>query len=267
MNYERIPFEGSTAYVDTYFLDNSSEMVEDRKRPLVIICPGGGYEMTSDRESEPVAIRMLSLGFHAMVLRYSVAPSRFPESLVQLAKTVKMAREQAEEWGVDTEKIIVAGFSAGGHLAASLGVFWQETFLKEYLEGENTQWQPNALLLNYPVITSGTYAHEGSFRSLLGEEYEEKKDFLSLEKQVSRFTPRTFLWHTLEDGAVPMENSLSFAQSLRANEVSFELHLFPKGGHGLSLGTSETSLSNGYGIQEEITVWPDLFATWVKNNL
>ncbi|MGM0125448.1 hypothetical protein IGI37_002847 [Enterococcus sp. AZ194] len=267
MKHERIQLDNSTAYVDTYFLSNSPEMIEDRKRPLVIICPGGGYEMTSDREAEPVAIRMLNMGFHAMILRYSVAPSRFPESLVQLARTVQIARQHAQDWGVDTAKIIVAGFSAGGHLAASLGVFWHEDFLKDSLEGDQETWQPNALLLNYPVISSGSFAHLGSFHSLLGENYEELKEFVSLEKRVSNKTPQTFLWHTLEDDTVPMENSLAFAQSLRKYDVPFELHLFPKGGHGLSLGTKETSVSNGYGIQKEITVWPDLFRTWVENNL
>ncbi|KAF1299505.1 acetylesterase [Enterococcus sp. JM4C] len=267
MKHERIKLDDSTAYVDSYLLANSPEMIADRKRPLVVICPGGGYEMTSDREAEPVAIRFLGMGFHALILRYSVAPSRFPESLVQLAKTVQLARNNADEWGVDPDKIIVAGFSAGGHLAASLGVFWQKDFLKEYLEGENSQWQPNALLLSYPVISSGPFAHNGSFHSLLGDKYEELKDFASLETQVSENTPQTFLWHTVEDDAVPMENSIAFAQSLRKYKVPFELHLFPKGGHGLSLGTDATSISNGYGLQEEITVWPDLFETWVKHNL
>lgn len=104
----------------TYFLDNSPEIDPERKRPVVLICPGGGYQMTSDREAEALAVRFMAMGYHAAILRYSVAPARFPEALLQLATAVAMLRENAEKWHIDTEKIVVQGSSAGGHLAASL---------------------------------------------------------------------------------------------------------------------------------------------------
>ena len=115
----------------TYFLDNSPEIDPERKRPVVLICPGGGYQMTSDREAEALAVRFMAMGYHAAILRYSVAPARFPEALLQLATAVAMLRENAEKWHIDTEKIVVQGSSAGVHLAASLGVFWNKPLLQK----------------------------------------------------------------------------------------------------------------------------------------
>lgn len=144
----------------TYFLDNSLEIDPERKRPVVLICPGGGYVMTSDREAEALAVRFMAMGYHAAILRYSTAPARFPEALLQLATAVAMLRENAEKWHIDTEKIVVQGSSAGGHLAASLGVFWNKPFVAEALGIASEKFRPNGLMLSYPVITSGEKAHQ-----------------------------------------------------------------------------------------------------------
>lgn len=259
-----IQIEDIPARLVTYIQDNNEEIDKKRKRPAILICPGGGYEMTSAREAEPIALKMLSYGYQAFVLYYNVATAKFPQALLELAKAVQLIRQNQDEWHVDENKIIVSGFSAGGHLAASLGVFWNESFIKNALGGENSEWQPNGLSLSYPVISSGTFGHEQSIRSLSGDRYEELKELLSLENQVNEQTPPTFLWHTLEDGLVPMENSMLFANALRKVNVPFEMHLFPKGGHGLSLGTLETAAGGEYGIEDTVTVWPDLFRNWVN---
>ena len=145
----------------TYFLGNSPEIELDRRRPVVVICPGGAYSATSDREAEGIAMQFLGRGYHAAVLRYSTAPARFPEALQQLALAVSMLRERAEEWHIDPDKIVVQGSSAGGHLAASLGVFWKKAFLSERLGKPSEAFRPNGLMLSYPVITSGEKAHMG----------------------------------------------------------------------------------------------------------
>ncbi|MGN7296977.1 alpha/beta hydrolase [Ferdinandcohnia sp. SAFN-114] len=251
----------------TYLLDNSVSIDPDRKRPMIVICPGGGYVHTSDREAEPVAIKMLSKGYHASVLRYSVEPSVFPTALCQLANAVGLIRDNADSWNVDPNKIIVMGFSAGGHLTASLGVFWDKEFLTEQLSYSKDQIKPNGLVLSYPVISSGPYAHEGSFRALLGEKFEdqEQREFLSLENQVTPETPPTFLWHTVSDASVPVENSMLFAQSLLKQKVPLEMHIYPEGVHGLSLGTEETqSKGRDNHIQPEIENWIEMAARWVK---
>lgn len=205
----------SNAVISVYIPENSEEININKKRETIIMCPGGGYVMTSDREAEPVALKFMAEGFNVVVLRYSVAPNKFPKALIELAATVNYARSKSEEWNVDKDKIIVCGFSAGGHLAGSLGVLWDNKILEEALEMNKDNIKPNAMMLCYPVITSGEFAHKGSFDNLLDENISEvEREKLSLEKLVSKETPQTFLWHTFDDGAVPVQNSLFFANSL-----------------------------------------------------
>lgn len=256
----------SEAKLYTYILSNSKEIDSARKRPTIIICPGGGYEFTSDREAEPIAIKMNAMGFNACVLRYSVRPATFPTALLELSKAVALIRKNCDEWHVDINKVIVAGFSAGGHLAASLGVFWNRAFLSEGLGISNEEIKPNGLLLSYPVITSGEFAHKGSFAGLVGENNQTLLDEVSLERQVSSDTPPTFLWHTFSDASVPVENSFLFAGALLKNKVPLEMHIYPNGVHGLSLGTEETKRNgNELSLQPEVTNWIEMAGTWVKN--
>ena len=250
----------------TYFLDSSIEMRPNEKRPVILMCPGGGYEMTSDREAEPMAMQFLAMGYHVAILRYSVCPVRYPAALLQVAESVLYLKEHADEYHIDPEKIVVQGCSAGGHLAANYGIAWNSPFLTKLMGMENDPEQlcVAGLLLCYPVITSGEKAHEESFRNLLGEQYEEKKEELSLGNQVTPDTPPTFLWHTATDETVPVENSLYFFQACLQQGVSAELHIYPVGGHGLSLANEETCRANGIGVQKECQSWIGLAQTWLK---
>ena len=253
----------------TYFLDSSIEMRPNEKRPVILMCPGGGYEMTSDREAEPMAMQFLAMGYHVAILRYSVCPVRYPAALLQVAESVPYLKEHADEYHIDPEKIVVQGCSAGGHLAANYGIAWNSPFLTKLMGMENDPERlcVAGLLLCYPVITSGEKAHEESFRNLLGEQYEEKKDELSLENQVTPDTPPTFLWHTATDETVPVENSLYFFQACLQQGVSAELHIYPVGGHGLSLANEETCRANGIGVQKECQSWIGLAQTWLEEIL
>lgn len=253
----------------TYFLDSSIEMRPNEKRPVILMCPGGGYEMTSDREAEPMAMQFLAMGYHVAILRYSVCPVRYPAALLQVAESVLYLKEHADEYHIDPEKIVVQGCSAGGHLAANYGIAWNSPFLTKRMGMENDpeKLRVAGLLLCYPVITSGEKAHEESFRNLLGEQYEEKKEELSLENQVTPDTPPTFLWHTATDETVPVENSLYFFQACLQQGVSAELHIYPVGGHGLSLANEETCRANGIGVQKECQSWIGLAQTWLEEIL
>lgn len=253
----------------TCFLDSSIEMRPNEKRPVILMCPGGGYEMTSDREAEPMAMQFLAMGYHVAILRYSVCPVRYPAALLQVAESVLYLKEHADEYHIDPEKIVVQGCSAGGHLAANYGIAWNSPFLTKLMGMENDPEQlcVAGLLLCYPVITSGEKAHEESFRNLLGEQYEEKKEELSLENQVTPDTPPTFLWHTATDETVPVENSLYFFQACLQQGVSAELHIYPVGGHGLSLANEETCRANGIGVQKECQSWIGLAQTWLEEIL
>lgn len=254
----------STAELYTYVPDNSPEIDPDRRRPAVVVCPGGGYEFTSDREAEPVALRMNAMGFAAFVLRYSVKPAAFPAALQELAHAVALVREKADAWHVDPEKVVVMGFSAGGHLAASLGVYWHTRFLNEVTGLDAETVRPDGLVLCYPVVTAGDFAHRGSFKALLGEREEDLSHEVSLENLVTTKTPPTFLWHTGEDASVPVENSLLLADALRRHGVPFELHIFPEGVHGLSLATEETRSTYADTVLPDVAGWIDMAGRWIR---
>ncbi|MEY8338772.1 alpha/beta hydrolase [Lachnospiraceae bacterium 62-35] len=216
---------------------------EGRLRPAVIICPGGAYEFCSDRESEPGAVQFLAMGYHAFVLNYSTAPSCFPTALVELAKAVALIRKHGREWEIDRDRIAVCGFSAGGHLAASLGTFWNQKEIYQAAGAEPEDIRPDRLILCYPVISSGPYGHQPSFQNLLGKKYENgpAMDQVSLEKKAGSQIPPVFMWHTDEDKTVPAENTLLYALALRKAGVSVEYHLFPRGRHGLALATADSA--------------------------
>lgn len=252
----------------TYFHDRSPKLLKT-KRPVVLVCPGGGYGNTSDREAEPMALQFVAMGYHAAVLRYSVAPARFPEALLQLAQAVAILRQNATEWGIDTERIVLLGASAGGHLVASLGVFWNRPFLSERLCIPSEQIRPNGLILCYPVITSGEKGHQNSFVNLLGDDHldPQKRTLVSLEMQVSSQTPPTFLWHTVTDQTVPVENSILFFQALCAAGVPAEMHIYPVGPHGLALATEESADPDRLRIQEECQTWLGLAQNWMKHTI
>lgn len=271
MRYMEIPIqaEGSRDYVrlETYLLDTPADKIKIKKRPLVLICPGGGYEKLSYREGEPVAIHFLNQGYHACVLRYSVAPARHPAPLLELGTAMKIICENAAEWQVDERKIILAGFSAGAHLAASLGVFWnRERLLKALgVEKEASQTlRPAGMLLSYPVITSEEgISHRGSFENLLGERFSGLSGELSIEKQVTEDTPPCFIWHTLDDDTVPVENAFLMVSALKRAGVPAELHVFPKGEHGLSLACRTVERADGSGINEPCAQWITLADAWL----
>lgn len=265
----KIQVEGSGKDVclETYILGDVMDGARNRKTPLVLICPGGGYAMTSNREAEPIALQFNSMGYQAAVLRYSCAPAVYPTALCEVAQSVKLIREHAEDWNVDAEKIIVMGFSAGGHLAASYGVFWNEPWLAEKMQCDKKLLEPNGIVLCYPVISSKEeIAHQDSIKNLLGESYPEMKEQVSLEDKVGKHTPKTFLWHTFTDPVVPFWNSFRFAEALGKAGVPMEYHLYPQGGHGLSLANEQTANEEGKGVEKVCQSWVPLLRSWMLEN-
>ena len=216
------------ARLNTYLISHS-DSIKTETRPLIILCPGGGYWFTSEREGEMLALQFVAAGFHAAILWYSVKPATFPTALLELAKSVELVRKHAKEWYVDPDKIVVEGCSAGGHLAASYGVFWHEDFVSNKLQVSKDILKPNGMILSYPVITSGEFAHRGSFNNLLRDQYtEEMLEKTSLEKQVNEYVPRAFIWHTYENLADGVASGFVFEDSnawslLRAIRRAFVL--------------------------------------------
>lgn len=268
IDYKKLGLDnnGFQPTLSAYVIENSPEIDINRLRKAVVICPGGGYEFTSDREAEPIAIRLNALGYQAFVLRYSIAPADFPVALYEAAQAVAIVRGHAKEWNVDAEKIVIGGFSAGAHLAASLGMFWDKDFIERDLGIKKEMFKPNGMLLSYPVITSKEFAHRGSIINLLGKRYDELVDFVSLEDQVSQNTPQAFIWHTYDDNVVPVQNSLLLANSMKKYDIPLELHIYPHGAHGLGLASYETANTNcQYLIQTECQSWIDMFSLWLSN--
>lgn len=253
------------AFATTYFWQENSEM-PPKKRPVVVICPGGVYCSVSYREGEPIALQFMAHGYNAVVLNYSVHPyAHYPTALFELGRVVQMLRERADEWLIDADKIMVMGFSAGGHLAASYSCFWSRGFISDALGCAKEELKPNGLLLGYPVITS-KHTLGGSFRHLLGDKYDELVEGMSLEKQVTDATPPTFIWHTFVDESVSYKNSELFEKALREKNIAVELHIYPEGMHGLALANEVTAV-DGSQIVPSCQDWIEKAFNWMNKIL
>lgn len=240
--YSFLGENGCDPILSVYLPDNMSEMKrEDQKRPCMVVCPGGGYGMCSQREGEPIGVHFLPEGFNVFVLWYSVAPNRFPTQLRQVAAVFELIYKNADTWHCDTNKIAIMGFSAGGHLAAHYSTAFDCDEVREVFPQSKA---PNASVLCYPVISADPqFAHVGSFHNLLGKQDLTQDDInkFSCDRLVNEKTPPAFLWHTASDTCVPVQNSLQYAISLTKNNIPFELHIYPAGAHGLSTCDSQTN--------------------------
>ena len=232
-----VPGAAAPTELVTYLPDNFPELGMDRRRPALILCPGGGYHFRSDREGEPVALRFAGLGYAVFLLRYHVDP----------------------------HAVVTMGFSAGGHLACSAGVLYENEEILEPLGLTPEACRPDGMILGYPVITSGPQAHRGSLENLLGERYQELLDTVSLEKQVTDATPPVFLWHTVDDTTVPVENSLLLQEALENAGVPAEVHLYPHGVHGQSLADSTVfSPDRLWMLSVPCSVWVERCHAWLR---
>ena len=214
---------------------------DDRVRPAMLVIPGGGYGYCSEREGKPVAMTFYEKGYQTFVLPYTtnlffLKPLE-NQPLRDITRAMRILRANAEEFRIHSDEIIVCGFSAGAHLSGSLALYHDEILDLKY---PDISARPDLLLLCYPVITSGAFAHKDSMRALLGDHPTEAQlEKASLEKNVTSSMPATFLFQTAGDGAVPVENSCLMAEALKKAGVPFAHHVFTTGGHGLSIATQE----------------------------
>lgn len=225
----------------------------ENAKGTVVICPGGGYEWLSPREGMPIANAFCSCGWSSSILHYTCfqAKKGVPIGTIplhQLGEAVQVIRSKRPG-----QPVVVCGFSAGGHLAASLGIHWQTLSLP----------RPDAMVLCYPVVSAGEYAHRRSFSHLAPEG---EQGFFSLEAFVGMHVPPTFIWHTAADETVPVQNSLLLASALAKVHVPFELHVFPQGEHGLSLATSEVA-EGGRMPDSHVAQWFSLCIQWLDIQL
>lgn len=226
----------------------------------VIIFPGGGYShLSMNKEGKKVAKWLNSLGITAYLLKYRMPDDRTMKDktigpLQDAQEAVRMVRRNAKKWNLDASKIGVMGFSAGGHLAATLSTHFTEI---TYDSIENTSSRPDFTILIYPVISmQNEIANKGSKEKLLGlnPSSELIKKF-SCDLNVNADTPKTFIVHATDDQSVPVENSINYYLALKNNKIQCELHLYEKGGHGFGLGLIDTSKN-----------WTQDCENWLKNN-
>ncbi|UII23606.1 alpha/beta hydrolase [Fulvivirga ligni] len=213
--------------------------------PAVVICPGGGYEhLAMEKEGFKMAKWFNTFGMSAIVLQYRLGGDGYkhPIPLEDVKMAMRTVRSKAKEWNLDENKIGVIGFSAGGHLASTLATHWDDG-VKGSDDLLAISSKPNFAILGYPVITlKDDFTHKGSRRALLGDQPDSTLvSSLSNETQVTNQTPPTFLFHTYEDGSVPVQNSLQFYAAMVKAGVPGELHVYQKGGHGLGFGPGESS--------------------------
>lgn len=252
-------------YIDAYLAEPFGIFT----RKAMVICPGGGYrKLAAFREGEAVAQAFMPHGYNCFVLTYSIADSgkTFPAQLIQAAKAVKYVREHAEEFHIDAGKLLITGFSAGGHLAASLSVLWQRPDVLAAVGGGEAH-RPTGAVLIYPVITQDEAlgAHRGSFYNLLGttEPTQAQLDECSLEKHVTASAVPVFLMHTADDQTVGVCNSLTLAQAYSKAGVPFEMHIYTGARHGVALA-NEITRGSREGDDARISAWVELAAAWAE---
>ncbi|AYL95532.1 alpha/beta hydrolase [Mucilaginibacter celer] len=232
---------------------------EGAMHTAVLVIPGGGYSaVVMGHEGEAIAIAFNKIGVAAFVLKY-----RLPNDSIMVDKTIGplqdaqsalcMIRKNAKQWNIDPAKVGVIGFSAGGHLASTLGTHFDKPAIKN---SDHISLRPDFMVLIYPVITFGTFAHSGSRENLIGRNPAQKLiDLYSNEKQVTAATPPVFLMHAEDDNVVPVQNTLLFYNALIQNKVKGEMHIYANGGHGFGLYNSTTR-----------DYWFDRLKAWMDTN-
>ena len=262
MIYKKISLDDrdKNAYLEVYVADKIQNFV----RKAILVIPGGGYSsVCSDREGEPIAMAFIPYGYNAFVLHYSVGENvTFPKQLIQASKAIKHIKDNAEEYNINPEHVFAVGFSAGGHLAGSLGILWDNPEVYKELDMEYGYNKPTGIMLIYPVVSSAneSFKQKETFFNLLKTETPSHEEILScsLELNVSQNVAPAYILHTANDEIVNVRNSLSLADAYSVAKVPYELHIYPDGPHGVALGNRITKI--GVEKYEEPAI-----AKWVEN--
>lgn len=290
--------DAGTATLFTYIIDSKISTNKYKKRPAVIICPGGSYLFTATKEGEPVATRFLSMDYHVFVLRYTTyfkrrilsssdipevnEASHYPLQVRELMTSLKIIKEHAKEWSVDDQNIFVMGFSAGGHIVATLGERWDDPQLTDSVDHQLPAdfFKPRGLILCYPMLTANILGNKGFKRdnedmkaqilyikrAIFGtdEVTREAADELDIVSQVRSDMPPVFLWHTYTDELTNAADSTELMLNLIKYKVPCEYHLYSTGKHGMAL-CDETSATSADDMNKACATWPMLANHWMRS--
>lgn len=265
MRVEKIALNKSNEnfYLDAYISDG----IKGLKRKAILVIPGGGYSnVCSDREGEPIAQAFIPYGYQAFVLHYTVDKKHpFPTQLVEAAQAIKHIKDHSEEYGIDPDQVFVVGFSAGGHLAACAGILWKLPEIYQQISMDYGYNKPRGVILMYPVV-SPTY-HGFSFNNLLCRENPTEAELASVavETKVDRDSAPAFLLHTANDQVVNVKNALCLANAYVDAGIGFEMHVYPKGPHGMALANHITDGGTGQWNDPAIAEWVRMAAYWADH--
>lgn len=279
-----------------YILDDCVALEKGIKRPAIIICPGGAYLSLSGSEAQPVAVRFASMGYHTFVLEYSVFNEgdesnqidfskplkakehcQFPNPMLEIGKAMLILREHSEEWLIDTERIGVCGFSAGAHNASMYACYWHSELFTNYFNKPKEMFKPAVCICGY-TLSDYVYMrqhsknvggmdkafNDASNTSYLGttEPTKEQLEQVSPALHVTEYMPPTFLWATSTDDMVPVQHTIRLSHALADHSIPFEMHIFEKGQHGLSLANQSSAAAKTW-INPDVTKWVDLCEAWL----
>lgn len=268
MIYKKIFLEenNENVYLEAFVADKVNKFV----RNAILVIPGGGYSgVCSDREGEPIAMAFMPYGYNAFVLHYTVDRSKaFPTQLIEASMAMKHIKDHAEEYNIDPNRVFVTGFSAGGHLAGTLGIMWDKKEIYDAVDMLYGYNKPAGMILGYPVVSGVAHSHEDSFRNLFATDNptKEQLEAASLEKQVSDKAVPLFAMHTSNDGLVDVRNTLMLAEAYRENSLTFELHIYPDAPHGVALGNKITAwMSEEQYDNKHIAEWVKEAAEWADS--
>lgn len=270
MIYKKISLSetNDNIYMNAYIADK----VSGYKRGAILVIPGGGYaEICSEREGEPIALAFMSQGFNAFVLSYSVkenSDEAYPVQLIEGAKAIKHIKDNAEEYGIESDRVFTCGFSAGGHLAAALGIMWSDKAIYDAIDMPYGYNKPKGIMPVYPVISGiNDFSTVDCFYNLLGTQTpsEEQLKEVSLELRVDEDSVPAYIVHTSNDETVSVKNSLCLAEAYANYGLQFEMHIYPDGPHGMALGNEITKCGVEKYDNPAIAEWIKNAAYWAKN--
>lgn len=275
--------------LETYLQDSQIRYKKYKKKSAMIICPGGAYLIHATKEGEPVAVEFMQRGFQCFVLRYSIGTDRehpgtginqnakYPVQVLQIMEAMHLIQEHADEWQIDRKQIFVSGFSAGGHVAASLAVRWNDPALLRqlYFQPKGNELKPAGAILGYPMLCLNQESYMETvdqgiqentkllYQTIFHTEFpnEQQRESVNLMNYISKDSAPAFLWNCIDDPVVFYRNAIDYVDKCRENGVSCEYHLFAQGGHGLSVN-SELTVMDEKEINLSVTQWKELAVAW-----